>query len=333
MARKLLESTNRAKSLAQHLLYGQLQLALHWLDTALAPLRGSVQWQMLCQALGTVRAFQQLPCHPLGTLSASPPLFSVAYFVLADFSWCGYGVVAINVPEGPRKSGLGTLTKVSHMKYLGPPQSGSQADTTASRNRFGQYYRNRAMPVNPATSKQTVARTSFGTIAAQWRTLSGSQRNAWEACAAEFPIVNSLGQTVTLTGMQQFIRANTAMVAAGLSVLTSPLTATDWSDNTCSLTLDFSTPTCSIAFTPPAAGQVLVFDMGQQVSAGIGFYDNFRFIVSQDDGDTSPVAVLSTYRATWGDLIEDKKIFVRCRCLNECGVFGPEFISSAIVQA
>jgi len=35
----------------------------------------------------------------------------------------------------------------------------------------------------------------------------------------------------------------------------------------------------------------------------------------------------------FGDLIEDKKIFVRCRCLNECGVFGPEFISSAIVQA
>jgi hypothetical protein len=71
------------------------------------------------------------------------------------------------------------------MKYLGAPQSGSQANTVASRNRYGQYYRNRATPVNPHTSLQGTVRARLAINAATWRTLTAAQRAGWGDLASK----------------------------------------------------------------------------------------------------------------------------------------------------
>jgi len=65
------------------------------------------------------------------------------------------------------------------MKYFGNPQSGSYAQMTASRNRFGQYFRTRAVPVNPATPQQLVQRARLSTNAAGWRDLTDGERAGW----------------------------------------------------------------------------------------------------------------------------------------------------------
>ena len=102
------------------------------------------------------------------------------------------------------------------MKYLGQPQSGSQANTTASHNRAGQYLRNRRKPVTPTrTAKQGILRGKFGSASAAWQTLTTAQQSAWTAVAANYPVVDSLGQTVVLTGQQYFIGLQTSLMNAG----------------------------------------------------------------------------------------------------------------------
>lgn len=217
------------------------------------------------------------------------------------------------------------------MKYLGVPQSGSHANLTASRNRFGQYYRNRAIPVNPATPPQSNSRTSLATFSNGWRTLDIDQQSAWSACAIEYPVVNSLGQTVVLSGHSMYIRVNTARVLAGLAIRATPVESTDWSDAGIVVTAAAGTPAFSVVFTPPTAGQALVFEFSQQRSVGRFFESDYRFIAAVLSSDTSPLDLLDAYVAKFGSLIGGKAIFARSTALNECGVYGPSSLLRFVV--
>lgn len=93
------------------------------------------------------------------------------------------------------------------MKYLGDPRSGSQAGTTASRNRFGQYFRTRAIPVQPRTPKQTNNRAQLTIGSSAWRTLSDPGRTAWNDYATQILRSGSLGSSYTPTGASLFTGA------------------------------------------------------------------------------------------------------------------------------
>lgn len=92
--------------------------------------------------------------------------------------------------------------------------SGSIADNTYSRNRFGSYVRRRAIPVNPNSSYQSLVRAVFGFLSAQWRdVLTPTQRSGWEDYANNTPIQNSLGETIYMTGLNAFVRTNVMLGA------------------------------------------------------------------------------------------------------------------------
>jgi hypothetical protein len=94
------------------------------------------------------------------------------------------------------------------MKKLDVPQSGSQGQTTASRNRFGQYDRQRSMPTQPRTAAQVGVRSQLSEVSQDWRELTDAERAAWGAYAAAHPRVDVLGQTIVLTGHQMFVAVN-----------------------------------------------------------------------------------------------------------------------------
>ncbi len=109
------------------------------------------------------------------------------------------------------------------MKYLGAPQSGSQANTTASHNRAGQYYRNRRSPVQPVgTGRRAFIRSSFGNASTAWAGLSGANQAAWIAYANSHPITDALGQSITLTGHQMFVAVATQLANVGAAAPTIP---------------------------------------------------------------------------------------------------------------
>src|SRR6266545_482051 len=99
------------------------------------------------------------------------------------------------------------------MKILDVPQSGSVAGITSSRNRFGQYRRTRAIPVNPNTAFQATQRARLAASAALWRTLTAAQRAGWIDLAGAFTRTNSLGQPYNETGAQCFVSVNNFQAA------------------------------------------------------------------------------------------------------------------------
>src|SRR5437773_11561609 len=95
------------------------------------------------------------------------------------------------------------------MKYLGPTQSGSENGTTASRNRFGQYFRRRAVPVQPRTAAQLAVRARMSNNAAAWRALTDAQRAAWESLGTQ--ITRKIGRASWRARVYMLVRAESML--------------------------------------------------------------------------------------------------------------------------
>ena len=92
---------------------------------------------------------------------------------------------------------------------------GSIAGVVHARNRFGNYTRPRTKPVNPQSQRQTAARIIMAFLAEQWREapMTEAIRTAWQTYADSVNWNNKLGEQVTLTGFNMFIRGNAALQA------------------------------------------------------------------------------------------------------------------------
>lgn len=105
------------------------------------------------------------------------------------------------------------------MKFKSPVYSsvsGSIAGLTYSHNRGGLYTRARAVPTNPNTSAQQSARNAFASLVALWQTLTSAQRDAWNTYAENVTVLSALGDPLTLTGQQMYIRCNSPRLRVGL---------------------------------------------------------------------------------------------------------------------
>lgn len=224
------------------------------------------------------------------------------------------------------------------MKYLGPPQSGSQADTVASHNRAGQYYRNRRMPVQPVGSgRRAFIRNAFGTASATWGTLSPSEQAAWTSFAAGHPVTDSLGQSIVLTGQQMFVRCTTTLNNVGLPFNSTPpadLTFDDLSTST--LVLDLSSGFVVDAWTQVGAGFIAVA-FSRPVSPGVGFMKTFwqplgvlGYVASAGAPYTLTAA---NYGLEFGLPVVGQKIFVRLTPCSSDGWNGTPTIISGLVVA
>lgn len=100
------------------------------------------------------------------------------------------------------------------------PMSGKLGGMVASRNRGGQYFRRKAVPVNPDSNRQSAVRSNFATLISYWNnTLTPAERDSWSQWAANTPRIDSLGQTHVLTGQNAFVGCNSLQLLAGLPII------------------------------------------------------------------------------------------------------------------
>lgn len=98
---------------------------------------------------------------------------------------------------------------------MGSMYSGSLRGITASHNKGGLYFRGRTVPTNPNTGRQQLVRSIMNGLMQAWsEELSESQRQAWRDYAANVPVTDSLGQTMQLSGINWFVRANVPRIQA-----------------------------------------------------------------------------------------------------------------------
>lgn len=197
------------------------------------------------------------------------------------------------------------------MKFLGEPRSGSYAGLTSSRNRNGQYVRNRATPVNPSTAAQVATRTRQTVNAAAWRALTGDQRSGWSDLGLSMVRTDSLGSSYNLTGFQAYCSVNNILAQAG-SALVDDAPALSTPVGLLTMTLTLTTSSFSVAYTttPLDTGVKLIIRASPQRSAGRSYEADYRVIQVTAAAAASPANILTNYTAKFGVPVSGNKIFV-----------------------
>ena len=108
---------------------------------------------------------------------------------------------------------------------FGGQLSGSVGGVVASHNKGGAYLRNRTVPTNPNSARQLTARMALASASQAWAVLTQVQRDGWNAYAAATPLVNRLGESITVSGFNMYIRTNSFLASSGESAIDdAPLT-------------------------------------------------------------------------------------------------------------
>lgn len=217
------------------------------------------------------------------------------------------------------------------MKYLGPTQSGSENGTTASRNRFGQYYRRRAVPVQPRTPAQLNQRARMALNAAAWRSLTDAQRAGWLSLGLNISRSDALGQAYTLNGFGAYCSVNNNNLDAGNSaVADAPAIVTPPDLLTATITLTAAAFSIAYTATPLGAGVRLFIRCSPQRSAGVKFNGDYRQIAVTAAAAASPANILAAYTAKFGVPVVGNRIFMSLQTY-QAGFMGSPFAVSQVV--
>lgn len=217
------------------------------------------------------------------------------------------------------------------MKFLGPPSSGSQQGTTWSRNRFGQYQRSRATPVNPNSTQQGVVRARMSANAASWRALTAAQRAGWAGLGLSMTRTDSLGQTYTFNGFMAYCSINNNNVAAGNAVVSdAPALVTPSALLTATITLTAAALSIAYTTTPLSAGSRLFSFNGPQRSAGRAYEGDYRLLAVSAAAAASPANLYAAFVAKWGVPIVGNRVFFSLQVYNTGFLSGP-LVTSQVV--
>lgn len=208
------------------------------------------------------------------------------------------------------------------MKYQAgmftPNLSGSAGGTTASRNRSGGYFRNKAIPTNPDTIFQQAARSILAAFSQAWRGLTQAQRDAWNGAVNNFISTDVFGVGRRKTGKNLYtaLNANLASVAlAGISAPPFPVAVP--SAGVSAVVIAVGAGTFTVDFTDPAATETIQVWATAPLSAGVGYAKNqFRQIAAVTGGAGSPLDFSLAYQSKFGVPPVGTKVFVKLVIVN-----------------
>lgn len=215
--------------------------------------------------------------------------------------------------------------------------SGSIGGLTASRNRGGMYFRARAIPTDPSTPFQTALRGIFSSLAGRWNTtLTPEQREEWDVYASLVTLPGPLGDPITISGQNHFIRSNTPLLQAGEPVVDDAPTQFDTGDmgvvglaNALQLGDEFDvTFDNTLVWANNDFGKLLIY-IGRPQNPSISYFRGpWRFVSVVSGSDTipptSPETFVSPFVQTSG-----QRLWLRTRAasgdgrLSEFSIAGP----------
>lgn len=222
---------------------------------------------------------------------------------------------------------------------------GKQGGTVYSRNRYGNYTRNKTIPINPNTQKQSVVRNNLGAISSGWRSLTDVDRNAWGALAAGLAPTNIFGQTFNYTAFNVYMKGNQSLISAGLSTLTNPdVVPPTFAELTFSVGISTMTNNFDIQFgfdgspITPNDFRVIV-QATPPVTASIGSSTVSRLyralaVSNAAQNFSTPWDVSLEYDALFGNigLVNGNFVWLRACIIHELtGITSPWLINQAVV--
>lgn len=240
------------------------------------------------------------------------------------------------------------------MKFLAAmagTMSGSLGGMTASRNRGGQYFRQRVVPTDPNSTAQALVRGYMAAAVEYWgQTLTSFQRDAWGVYAANTPTTDSLGQELVLTGQQMFIRSAVVRARAGEAFVDDAPTAYDRGQPPAGIQLtiggevnsigidgsDLLSATATLMGGASDDGDV-VLQMGRPVGPAVNFYAGpYRFVnASAIAAAATSVALTATDKSLWPyteGVVGQRRPIRACIAYDDGRVSTPFEIIAAVVD-
>lgn len=195
--------------------------------------------------------------------------------------------------------------------------------SVASKNRYGNYLRNKVTPVNPQTSYQQAARQLLGALSSQYRGLTDAQRLSWINGAPNFPFTDIFGDVRYLSGQTLYVKLNTNLVNAGQAAIsTAPLPVgvpeLAITDVTAEITTgSLSDLTIGVSETTVPAGFALAVYATPPTPAAIQFVKNRYRFIGIASVTTGEADILTAYTARFGSAAaQGEQIHVRVALIS-----------------
>jgi hypothetical protein len=219
--------------------------------------------------------------------------------------------------------------------------AGSIAGTTFARNASGSYARARTKPINNNTTEQQRARDSMTCIVNRWLdTLTPVQRADWQTYAQNVSMKNRLGESIYLSGMNQYVRSNSILNQRAITLIDDAPTqyTLGEKDPTIAITISEATQQFSIAFDNTlgwaieAGGSLFVYvSTGQNLS--VNFHAGPWTFAKRVVGAT-PVAPTTPATGTMPYTVaEGQKVFAYARIARADGRLSEKFFCQCNVAA
>jgi len=201
-----------------------------------------------------------------------------------------------------------------------PLISGKIGGTIFSRNSGGSYMKNLAIPVNRNTTYQTTARALLAQFAQSWKTIGSTDQAAWNAFAAVNPVINRVGDSVTMSGFDAYCMVNCNLVNGGASSTPRPmLPFTVTAPTSLSATCVAGVTTLTFLPTPvPALTAYLVWGTAPQ-SLGKFYVENqYRLFKVFAPAAASPQVVTTFYNTRFGapPLVAGARLFFAIQAVS-----------------
>lgn len=210
---------------------------------------------------------------------------------------------------------------------------GSIGGTVFSRNRYGNYARNRTIPVNPNSASQQKIRSCISQIRDAWyNTLTAAQRADWAVYANNVPMVNRLGQSINLTGYGMFTRTALAQAYNDLALITDSPTVFSLAeqDETFAIVCSEAAQTIACTFDDTAEwcdeeGAALLIYASRPQNSTVNFFKGPYRLAGKIEGDSvTPPTSGDTVSAPFA-FVENQKVFVQARILRADGRLSEPF--------
>lgn len=205
-----------------------------------------------------------------------------------------------------------------------------------SKNRAGNYVRNKVTPVNPQTTYQSAVRAFLTQAAQAWRGLTEAQRLAFNNAVGNFTGTDIFGDVKTPSGFnlhnKLYINAST-IGAAPLTLPPAPGDTPNAPDATFAPDSAPQTFTLTSALAAVPAGQQWVVRATIGVSAGKSFLKNeYRQIAVLPALTALPWAGIADYQAKFGNLVATERVGWEVYAIDTTTMLqGPRTRNNAIV--
>lgn len=205
-----------------------------------------------------------------------------------------------------------------------------------SKNRGGNYLRNKVTPVNPNTSFQVAARSLLTGFAQAWRSLTQAQILAWNNAVQDFKKTDIFGDLKTPSGINLFSRLNINLSNVGQAPINDPPLPTEVIP-TGALTVAAAAGAGTVSIDNGGAGTgtatAWLIEATSPQSPGKNFVKSeFRVIGYSIPNAVTPLAQGANYTTKFGGMVAGQKIFVRCTPIEvNTGIAGMPQIAQAII--